>query len=121
MDRVYVFKIKFKPDDHKSYYKIGKSSNGKHGSRSSIDRLLEVQRSHFMKHRYTFYSAIIRDRECASSYEVETKLHQLFKDKQYYIAPSKVFDGSTEVFDVEEHELLRAFDELLPLQKKAKQ
>ncbi len=114
-DRVYIFKIKLDCLEAKYCYKIGKASDGKHNKRGSIDRLLEVQRSHFLKHRYTFFAGIIRDRPSEDAFAIETKLHQKFKDQQYYFSPTKKFDGCTEIFDVPEHVLLKAYDEMLPL------
>jgi len=118
MDRVYVLKIKLRCDEPKYVYKIGKTSTGKYNKRSSIDRVLEIQRSYYQKYRYTFFCEIKRDRATENAFEIETKLHQMFKEYSFYVSPEKSFDGSTELFDIEEHKILKAFDELLPLKGK---
>ncbi len=109
MDRVYIFKVKL--DSREGYiYKIGKSSG-----KSSIDRLLQVQRAFFMQYRYITFAAIIRDRPIANAFEIETKLHQHFKEKNYY--HGKKFDGSHEFFKCDEDDLLREYDSLIPLKR----
>ena len=121
-DRVYIFKMKLRLDDTYYIYKIGKSSDGTKSnkySRKTIDRLLEVQRSFFMKHRYTFYGSILRDRECDNAFEIETKLHHIFKEQKHYFADNKSFDGATEFFNIKyEDELLKEYDSLIPLKTK---
>lgn len=106
MNRVYIFKAKLDGSTQNYIYKIGKSSG-----KSSIDRLLQVQRDHFMKYRYMFFASIKRDKPCENAFEIETKLHQQFKGMKYYF--DKKHDGFGEWFMCEEHELLKAYDELL--------
>ena len=111
MDRVYILKARFDNAYDGYIYKVGKSSG-----RSSVDRLMQIQRSFFMSHRYTFFCSIIRDRECQDAFTVETRLHKLFKGDNFY--HGKKFEGSTEFFKCEEDELLRAYDDLMSLKAK---
>ena len=111
MRRVYIFKGKFDNAYDGYIYKVGVASG-----KSSVDRLMQVQRSFFMAHRYTFFCNIIRDRSCDDAFAVETRLHKLFKGENFY--HGKKFDGSTEFFKCEEDELLRAYDDLIALKGK---
>ena len=110
MDRVYIIRAKFSSTDT-PVFKIGKSSG-----KSSVDRLLQLQRSFFMKYRYMFFAAIKRDRECVNAFQIETELHHLFAPFKYY--HDKPVDGKDEWFMCEEHLLLKAYDELIPVKGK---
>ena len=110
--RVYIFKVRLGCEDSNTYiYKVGVASG-----RNSADRLMQIQRSYFMAHRYTFFAKILRDRVADEPFKVETALHQMFAGKNFY--HGKQFDGSTEFFKCEEDELLRAFDSILPDKKR---
>lgn len=105
--RVYILKAKLF-DDPRYIYKVGVASGEK-----SIDRALQILRSHFMKYRYFPMMSIKRDRPCENAFEIETGLHQKFKDFKYY--HEKKIDGANEWFDIPEDKLLQAYDDLLPL------
>ena len=109
-DRVYIIKAKLL-DTNEFIFKVGKSSG-----KNSVDRMLQVSRSHFMTYRYIPMMTLKRDRPCDNAFEIETKLHQLFKDDKYYF--DKKIDGFNEWFYIPEHKLLKVYDELLPLKKK---
>jgi len=111
MQRVYIVKMRLYECNEQFIYKIGKSS-----SKRSTDRMVEVIRSFFQSYRYTPFCKLLRDRECINGFDIETKLHQYFKHQQYYF--SKKFDGSSEFFLCREDELLKVYDELLPLKKR---
>jgi len=110
--RVYIIRARFESTST-PVFKIGVSSG-----KSSVDRLLQLERSFFMKYRYMFFAAIKRDRPAPNAFAIETELHHRFADKRYY--HDKPIDGKDEWFKVEEDELLRAYDDLLPLQDKKK-
>ena len=110
MDRVYIIKQKLY-DTNEYIFKVGKSSG-----KSSIDRLMQLIRSHFMKYRYTPFATIKRDRATNNAFAIETQLHHEFKQYQYY--HDKKVDGANEWFYIREDILLRRFDELLPLKEK---
>ena len=108
MDRVYIIKQHLHESNIKYIYKIGKSSG-----RNSVDRLMQLVRSYFMKYRYTPLYTLKRDRPAANAFEIETKLHQEFAEFKYY--HDKPVDGKDEWFYVREDLLLKRYDELLPL------
>lgn len=89
LDRLYILSIRFESD--MEVIKIGKSSG-----KSSLDRMLQIQRDYFKKYRCTFICRIVRDRECEDVYKKESMLHRFFQDYRYY--PKVPFDGSTELF-----------------------
>lgn len=111
-----VYIIKWKAFDVNAdwYYKIGKTIKGR-----ETDRLMEIIRGFFIKHRYTPYTKLLRFQSCSNAFEVETKLHRLFKDKKVYFEEKKSFGGSNEFFLLNEHELLKEYDKLLPKKEKA--
>ncbi len=113
MHRVYIVKMKLYESNDNFIYKIGKSSD-----KRSVDRLMEVSRSFFQSYRYTPFCRLLRDRECENGFDIETKLHQHFKSTQYYF--DKKFNGNTEFFLCREDELLKVYDELLPVKGKGK-
>ena len=91
VNRLYIFSIRF--ESGMKVCKIGKSSG-----KSSLDRMLQIQRDYFNKYRCTFICRIVRDRECKDVFKYETELHRFFKEYQY---KAKIpFDGSTELFYV---------------------
>ncbi len=110
MDRVYIIKAKMHDTDT-WIYKCGKSSG-----KSSVDRMLQLAKSFFTKYRYIPLMTVKRDRPAPNAFEIETTLHRRFKEFSYY--HDKNVDGATEWFVCPEHELLRAYDELLPTKGK---
>ena len=106
MSRVYIFKAKMH-DTNTWIYKVGKASG-----KNSVDRLLQVARSFLMKYRYMPLMTIKRDRSCSNAFEIETALHQHFKEFSYY--HDKKIDGFSEWFKCEEDQLLKVYDELIP-------
>ncbi len=111
--RVYIMKFKLYESSTQYgdfIFKIGVSSG-----KSSVDRALQIQRAHFMKYRFFPFMSIKRDRPCThdEAFEIETGLHRKFKQYQFY--HDKPIDGKEEFFAMPEHELLKAYDELLPL------
>ena len=110
MQRVYIIKCKLR-DTNEYIYKIGKSSG-----KNSVDRMMQLIRSHFMNYRYTPIFEIKRDRPCENAFAIETQLHNEFKNYSYY--HDKKVDGAGEWFYIREDVLLRRYDELLPLQAK---
>lgn len=115
-NRVYIMKIiKFIDDGNRlSLYKIGKSSG-----KNSVDRMLQLMRSHFMSYRYSPFITIKRDRATDDAFGIENKLHKKFKDCKYYF--DKPIDGKEEYFVIDrEDELLKFYDELIPKKKGAK-
>ena len=111
VDRVYIIKQRLHDSNVDFIFKIGKSSG-----KSSVDRLMQLIRSHFMKYRYTPFMVIKRDRPVPNAFQVETQLHQEFKQHRYY--HDKPIDGKDEWFYMREDVLLRRYDELVPSKKK---
>ena len=89
VNRLYIFSIRF--ESGMEVVKIGKSSG-----KSSLDRMLQIQRDYFNKYRCTFICRIVRDRECEDVFKYETELHRFFEEYKY--KPKIPFDGSTELF-----------------------
>jgi hypothetical protein len=88
-DRVYLLDITFASG--MKCIKIGKSSG-----KSSLDRMLQIQRDYYNKYRVTFICNIKRDRPVDDAFKVESELHKFFQDYKY--TPKVPFDGSTELF-----------------------
>ncbi len=109
--RVYI--MKFKMHEQNTWvYKIGKSSG-----KNSVDRMLQIARSFFMKYRYIPLMTLKRDREAPDAFTIETRLHQEFQEFKYY--HDKPIDGKEEFFLLDrEDTLLRAYDNLLPAKGK---
>jgi len=105
IDRLYLFDIVL-PSGMK-VVKIGKSSG-----KSSLDRMLQIQRDYYNKNRSTFICHIKRDRPIEEDvFKYEAELHRFFKDYQY--TPKVVFDGSTECFCVYIDAAVEAMEYLL--------
>jgi len=111
MDRVYIIKQRLHDDNINAIFKVGKSSG-----KNSVDRMMQLVRSYFMKYRYTPEFVLKRDRECQNAFAIETQLHQEFSQFRYY--HDKAIDGKDEWFYMREDLLLRRYDELLPLKAK---
>ena len=115
INRVYIMKIlKFQEDGSRlTLYKIGKSSG-----KSSVDRMLQLMRSHFMQYRYSPFITIKRDRACENAFEIESTLHRQFKENRFFY--DKPVEGKNEHFYIDREDvLLKAYDELIPAKKKA--
>jgi len=104
LDRLYIFSIRF--ESGMEVVKIGKSSG-----KSSLDRMLQIQRDYFNKYRCTFICRIVRDRECDDVFSKESMLHRFFKEYQY--KPHTAFDGSTELFVIGLDEAKMAYKAVL--------
>ena len=103
VNRLYIFSIRF--ESGMEVVKIGKSSG-----KSSLDRMLQIQRDYFNKYRCTFICRIVRDRECEDVFKYETELHRFFEKYQY---KAKIpFDGSTELFCISDLVAREAYDYL---------
>ena len=104
VSRLYVLDIEL-PSGMK-VIKIGKSSG-----HSSLDRMLQIQRSYYHSYRTTFICNIKRDRKCEDVFKYETELHRFFSEFSY---KAKVaFDGSTELFAVPISDAVEAYEYLL--------
>lgn len=103
-DRVYLLDITFASG--MKCIKIGKSSG-----KSSLDRMLQIQRDYYNKYRVTFICNIKRDRPVDDAFKVETALHRFFQDYKY---TAKVpFDGSTELFCIYPEAAVEALEYIL--------
>ncbi len=113
MDRVYIIKQRLHDDNINCIFKIGKSSG-----KNSVDRMMQLIRSFFMKYRHTPEFVLKRDRECGSAFKIESALHKEFSQYKYY--HSKPIDGKDEWFYMREDVLLKRYDQLLPAKEKAR-
>ena len=104
LDRLYIFSIRF--ESGMEVVKIGKSSG-----KSSLDRMLQIQRDYFNKYRCTFICRIVRDRECEEAFKYETALHSFFKEYRY--TPKTAFSGSTELFCISLDAAKEAYEYIL--------
>lgn len=103
-DRVYLLDITFASG--MKVVKIGKSSG-----KSSLDRMLQIQRDYYNKYRVTFICNIKRDRAVEDAFKVETALHKFFQDYKY---TAKIpFDGSTELFCISIEAATEAYEYIL--------
>ena len=106
--KVYIMKFRFrKGDSYKVLYKIGISKD-------PIHRVSEICRSFFMKRRYFPEVELKRSRSSDRFFAVETALHHTFQDMKWDFKGLE-FDGKEEFFDVDEDELLSAYEGILPL------
>lgn len=103
-DRVYLLDITFASG--MKCIKIGKSSG-----KSSLDRMLQIQRDYYNKYRVTFICNIKRDRPVDDAFKVETALHKFFQDYKY--TPKIAFDGSTELFVISIEAAVEAYEYIL--------
>lgn len=103
-DRVYLLDITFASG--MKCIKIGKSSG-----KSSLDRMLQIQRDYYNKYRVTFICNIKRDRPVDDAFKVETALHKFFQDYKY--TPKIAFDGSTELFCIYPEAAVEALEHIL--------
>lgn len=103
-DRVYLLDITFA--NGMKCIKIGKSSG-----KSSLDRMLQIQRDYYNKYRVTFICNIKRDRPVDDAFRVESELHKFFQDYKY--APKVPFDGSTELFVISIEAAVEAYEHIL--------
>lgn len=103
-DRVYLLDITFASG--MKCVKIGKSSG-----KSSLDRMLQIQRDYYTKYRVTFICNIKRDRVVEDAFKVETDLHRFFQGYKY--TPKIAFDGSTELFNISIEAATEAYEYIL--------
>ena len=103
-DRVYLLDITFASG--MKCIKIGKSSG-----KSSLDRMLQIQRDYYNKYRTTFICNIKRDRPVDDAFRVESELHKFFQDYKY--TPKIPFDGSTELFYIYPEAAVEALEYIL--------
>lgn len=104
LDRLYLLDITFASG--MKCVKIGKSSG-----KSSLDRMLQIQRDYYNKYRTTFICSIKRDRPVDNVFSLETALHRFFSEYQY--RPKIPFDGSTELFAIPIEAAVDAYEYLL--------
>ena len=102
--RVYLLDITFKSG--MKVIKIGVSSG-----KSSLDRMLQIQRDYYNKYRVTFICNIKRDRAVEDAFKAETALHKFFQDYKY--TPKIAFDGSTELFCIYPEAAVEALEYIL--------
>lgn len=103
-DRVYLLDITFASG--MKCIKVGKSSG-----RSSLDRMLQIQRDYYNKYRVTFICNIKRDRPVDDAFKIESELHKFFQDYKY--TPKVPFDGSTELFAIYPEAAVEALEYIL--------
>jgi len=99
--RLYVIKLVLK--DGTTVHKIGMCNSDR-----STDRLMEILRSFFTIYRYTPYAELRRDKKVRIPYIVENYIHRLLRDCKYTF--DKKFNGSSEVFEIDEEEFLEYLD-----------
>lgn len=102
--KVYIMKMKFREEED-YVYKIGVTIN------NPVDRLMTILRSYCMIYRYVPDSSVKRFKTTERIYKKEAMLHRYFKEQQY--VPEKKFDGSTELFRVEEELLLQVYKDCI--------
>ena len=99
VERVYVLQIKLTDDT--IIYKVGKTSNNR-----TVERVLEISRSFFMKYRYFPEIRVRLDMKTPAALLVEKHMHNLLGEYQYLGLDSKV-SGYSEMFtDIDETTLL---------------
>jgi len=103
--RLYLFEITF--ESGMKVVKIGKASG-----RSSVDRMMQIQRDFFNKCRTTFLCRIRRDRPIDKDlvFKYEAEMHKFFREYQYK-APVE-FDGHTECFAIPIEDAIKVYEYL---------
>ena len=98
--KLYVMRFEL-PD--RTVYKVGMTNTPR-----ATDRLIEIVRSYYIKHRVTPIAKILRYRSCDNVFAVEAMLHRYLHDRQCKFEHQ--FDGCTECFDISEEEVLDIYD-----------
>lgn len=111
--RIYVIRMKL--PDGAIIHKIGMCNSDR-----SVDRMMELIRSWFMKYRYAPYTELRLDMNTNYPKELERHIHKILKHKQWI--PHMKVDGGTEMFHgIDEFRVLhylRTFNEdLVPTLK----
>jgi Mlc titration factor MtfA (ptsG expression regulator) len=65
-------------------------------SNRSVDRMLEILRSWFMKFRFIPYTELRLDMECPDPQKLEKHIHEILAEKQFI--PNHKVEGGTEMF-----------------------
>lgn len=92
--RVYVIKMLL-PDDT-VVHKIGMCNSSR-----SVDRMMEILRSWFVKFRFVPYSELRLDMQTHQPKELESHIHKILRHKQF--VPNHKVNGGNEMFtDVDE-------------------
>ena len=103
--RLYVIRMEL--PDSTIIHKIGMTNTPR-----SVDRMMEILRSWFMKFRFIPYSELRLDMECGNPRELEKHIHKILYEKQFI--PNEKVEGGTEMFiDIDEFRVLhylRQFD-----------
>jgi len=106
LGRIYVLRMTL--SEGKIIHKVGMTNSNR-----SVDRMMELLRSWFIRFRYVPYTVLKLDMECGRPKELEAHIHKVLAHKKFI--PHMKVEGRTEMFTgIDELRLLqyiRVFNE----------